>query len=122
MMSLYSAPLHPRGWSRMIGVGVVEVPDRVVAAAEIGRRLPCRRIVVFPLDKVLPPPIICLAVIHDTLEPPFDYVLAVVGPYNCPSAVCPDVAVGLVLASDALPPVRSHKGDVERIEYLYIRR
>ena len=121
-MSSYSTPLYLRGWSRIIGVGVVEVLDRVVVAAEIGRRLLYRRIVVFLLDKVLLPPIIYLTVIYNTLESLFDCVLAVVSPYNYPSTVYPNVAVGLVLASDTLPPVRSYKGDVERIKYLYIRR
>ena len=77
---------------------------------------------VFLLNKVLPPPIIYLTIIYNTLEPLFDYILAVISLYNYPSTVYPNIAIGLVLASNTLLLVKSYKGDIEGIKYLYIRR
>jgi hypothetical protein len=52
-------------------VGVVELPDRFVASAEVRRWLPGGLIVALPFDQVLPAPVVRFTVVKNCFEPPF---------------------------------------------------
>jgi hypothetical protein len=60
--------LDPGWWPRVFWVGVVEPPDGIIAASQVGRSLPSWR-VAFPLDEILPSAVVRFAVIQDFLEP-----------------------------------------------------
>lgn len=85
-------------------MGVVEPPDGIIAASQVGRWLPGWRVAfAFPLDEILPSAVVRFAVIQDFLEPPFHDLVAVVGTRDCPPTICPDILLGSLLARDAAP-------------------
>ncbi len=99
----------------------MEVPDIIVAAAQVCGWLLCWVVKAFLFDQVLPLSVVGLAVVQYALELPLLGLLAFVGPCNNPATVSPNVRLGLTLPRDAVVAATpADTRDIERVEDLYV--
>ena len=82
----------------------MELPDRVIAAAQICGWLPCGFLVALPFHKILPPPVVRFAVIQNGLEVPLLDLLSIVCAGDHTAAIGSDVLFDLLLPWNALIP------------------